>query len=183
MGDVLEAVIHSPQDLLCSQQLHMARTRQLPAPLWDEQSRCCPGKWLPLPAWSNYSCFERLKQIIKISRAIETIKHKKSLALIQLRREEALLLPRVLGEKLSTTQRGNPNKSSFLGNLCLVLSLSVRSASELLHWTHSLWLNPITYVLFSQQRKSSCFPKALEDPSDTLNCCILGSAGNTPDFW
>lgn len=51
------------------------------------------------------------------------------------------------------------------GNFCLALGLPVRtvSISALLL---DFWLKP-TYVLFSQQCKSSCFPKAWEDPSDT----------------
>lgn len=160
MRDVLEAVIHSPQDLLCSQQMHMARTSQLPAPLWDEWSRCCPGKWLPLLAWLNYSCFERLKQIIKISRAIKTIQHKKSLALIQLRREEALLLPRALGEKLSTTQRGNPNKSSVPWESCILFSACLldQPLSSFTGLTAFGWIPP-PMCCFPSRGKAAAFPR------------------------
>lgn len=96
---------NSPQSPLCSHNCS-GLEGQLRAPLLqDTRPRCFPGKRLVLPVWLNYCCFERLKQIIKMSRAIKTIKHKESLGLLQLRREEALLLLRVLGEKLSSALR------------------------------------------------------------------------------
>lgn len=122
-------------------------------PLWDKRSCCFPGKWLSLPVWLNYRCFERLKQIIKTSRAIKTIKHKKSLVVLQLRREETLLLFWVSGEKRSTAQRQNPNKSRFLGELtscfhpAFQISLFLSSFTGLLAEAHHL------YVVFPTEEK------------------------------
>lgn len=113
-------------------------------PPWDERFCCFPGKWLSLPVWLNYRCFERLKQIIKIIRAIKTIKHKKSLVVLQLRREEVPQLLWVLGEKCSTAQRENPNKSHFLGELtscsqpAFQISLYLSSFTGLLTEAHHL---------------------------------------------
>lgn len=65
------------------------------------------------------------------------------------------------------------------GNFCLALSPPVGSAyiSCLLL---DFWLKP-TYVLFSQQCKSSCFPKAWEVPFDT-SCSGQSRAGREPSW-
>lgn len=81
---------------------------------------CTPRRGMNGPAvfqavWLHYSCFERLKQIIKMSRATKTSTHKKSLVVLQ--REEALQLLWVSGGKRSITWGENPKKSCFLGEL------------------------------------------------------------------
>ena len=118
---------------------------QLCTPLpWDERPCCFPGKRLLLPVWFNYRCVDRLQQIIKTSGAIKTIKHKKSLLVLRLRREEAPQLLWVLGEKPLTTWGENPNKSFLLGELhscsqpAFQISLYLSSFTGLLAEAHHL---------------------------------------------
>lgn len=166
------------QSLLHSQPLHMALMAITYTPPWNEWQGCFPGKLLSLPIWLNYRCFERLKQISKMSTAITATKHEKSLAALQLREKRVCCCSQ--SWKRSTwllRQRIQVNPIS-LGNFCLALSLPFRLVLKLFHWTFG-W-SPPPMCCFPIREQAAVFPRP--DTSDSRQIRQLPEQGGEPSW-